>query len=203
MCARRNRLASALAVVIWLAIAPAWAGAEAARPPAESMAKLENIFAAVADGLWTASDEAWHVGRHDVSIELCRMIVEIDPAFADAYSVGALLLASAERDAEAVAMYERAIAALPGQYAPRFDLGMHYYGQKEYAKAEKQFSEAVKASAPAHVWKMLAHSREKLGRLPDALAAWDKVRELTPSDPVIESNVKRLEGKLSGGTGAH
>jgi tetratricopeptide (TPR) repeat protein len=120
------------------------------------------------------------------------MITNLDPSFTEAYSLGAWLLWSAGRDTEAIAVYRKAIAANPKNWEPAFDFGMYWYGKRNFAEAESNLALATQNSAPSTVWKMLAHAREKLGRLPEALAAWDKVKELDRSDPVIEQNVRRI-----------
>jgi len=155
------------------------------------------VFRNVADGLWKASEDAWHLGRHDICIELHRVTVEVDPTFAEAYSNAAWLMWSAGRDAEAIAMYQRNIEFNGKDYDPHFDLGMYYYGKKVYLDAEANFAEATRHSAPSQVWKMLAHTREKLGRYEDALETWESVRRMDPHDPVIDQNVRRIQEELT------
>lgn len=167
-------------------------------PPAESISKLEDIFAKVADNLSMEIESAWHEGRLDVCIELSRLVVEVDPSYVEAYGNGAWLLSSAGKDAEAVALYKKGIAANPNRYEVYFELGMYYYRKKDFANAEVNFSAATKHAPPAFVWKILAHSLEKLGRLEDSLAAWDKAKAIDPKDPVIEINMSRIREKLAG-----
>jgi len=164
--------------------------------PAESRSKLEGVFRRTADILWDDTEIAWHAGRHDVCINMHRLITEMDPTFIESYDVGAWLLDSAGRRQEAIAFYNKGIAANPDRYELYFDLGMLYYGGKDHSNAELNFSAAVDRSAPPSVWKMLAHTQEKLGKLSEALAAWEKVRQMNPSDPVIEPNASRIRLKL-------
>jgi tetratricopeptide (TPR) repeat protein len=182
-----------LAMTFLLAIScPVTLAGSAEKPqdiPAASREKLEDIFARVADKLWTQTDDAWHSHRLDVCIGLYRFIVEIDPKFVEAYDQGAWLIWSDGRDAEAKALYLRGIAANPDGYELLFDFGMFYYNKKDFRNAEAQFKAATSKSAPAMVWKMLAHSQEKQGNRRAALDTWRKVKELDPSDPAADRGI--------------
>lgn len=165
-------------------------------PPA-SRQKLENLFAKVADNLWTESDKYWHEGRLDVCVGIHRLIVEIDPTFVEAYDIAAWLLSSDGRDAEAEALYRRGVAANPNRWEPAFDFGMFYYQKKDFNNAEKCLAQSTTKSAPTYVWKMLAHSQEKQGKYGPALETWVKVKSLDPNDPVVDNAIARNKSLLS------
>ena len=166
--------------------------------PAESRSKLESVFRQTVDILWEDTDIVWHEGRHDVCIRLHRLIVEMDPTLIESYDLAAWLLDSADQEQEAIALYRKGIAANPDSYELYFDLGMLYRGKKDDRNAELNFIAATDRSVPAFVWKTLAHSRERLGKLSEALAAWEKAKALDPSDRVIEPNMARVRAKMEG-----
>jgi cytochrome c-type biogenesis protein CcmH/NrfG len=52
------------------------------------------------------------------------------------------------------------------------------------------------ANAPAFVWKTLAHCYERLERYQQSLQAWEKAKQLDPSDGAVEPNMQRVRQKL-------
>jgi tetratricopeptide (TPR) repeat protein len=46
------------------------------------------------------------------------------------------------------------------------------------------------------VWKTLAHCYERLERYQQSLQAWEKAKQLDPSDGAVEPNMQRVRQKL-------
>lgn len=98
------------------------------------------------------------------------------------YNLG-LLERAAERPAEAIAAYTRAIAARPKYLAAINNLGLVYADQDRHAEAEAEYRRAL-AIDPRYTaaWANLARVHAARGRQDDALAAYRQVLEIDPDD---------------------
>jgi tetratricopeptide (TPR) repeat protein len=146
--------------------------------------------------LWDGTEEYWHTGRWDEAIRLCRQIVQIDPAFVEAYNGAAWMLWSMDRDEEAIELYEAGVAANPNRYEVFHDFGMYYYHRHKWDEAAEQFRESVEADAPMYYQHMLPNSLERGGRLAEALAEWRALLERFPDDPIAKRHIEALKEQL-------
>src|SRR5262245_24968423 len=83
-------LIAALAVMTGSALAQGTKPTEA--PLVSSKVQVNAIVSKVVDGLWEESDHFWHEGDYNRIIDLCRLMVEADPSFNEAYANAAYLL---------------------------------------------------------------------------------------------------------------
>jgi tetratricopeptide (TPR) repeat protein len=90
--------------------------------------------------------------------------------------------------ARAIQVYQRGIRLNPNRYDLYYDLGFAYFNKRQYEQALPYLEKAVQfANAPAFVWKTLAHCYERLERYQQSLRAWEKAKQLDPSDGAVET----------------
>ena len=204
-------LAAGAALLGALVPAPAWAQAAkpgvAARKPVtlkEAVVQVDGITGRVVDQLWVQVDKYWHDGDYNRIVELCRLCVEADPHFLEAYSAGAWLLWSLDRTGEADAFLKQGVAANPNRYDLHFDFGSHLVRTKRDRDALPYLQAATRhKNAPAQAWSVLAHCYRRLGRLDEALATWQTVVKRFPNFAAGPPNLRRIQEmkRNSGGSG--
>jgi tetratricopeptide (TPR) repeat protein len=172
-----------------------------AQPSAKPPAQVDAILDDVVDRLWTRGDWYWHEGRYEERVALDRLVIRMEPRFAEAYGTAGWLLESLGRDQEALALYRQAVAAVPDRWETHEDLGMFHYQHKEYEAAAAAFKQATQQpGAPAYSWKMLAHSYERIGDLERSVAAWEEAGRVAPDDGAVAVNLRRVRARLNGAT---
>lgn len=154
---------------------------------------------AAAGLLWVRCDEFFHSGDYDAILPLVRLITWLDPHADNVYITGAWHLAynftdSSERSDRryippAQALLDEGIQNNFHIFDVKFEKGWQNYDKiKDYYAAAKAFrlaletkpikgSEDYPYGAPLRVHHILAHTYEKMGRLPDALYEWQKALE--------------------------
>lgn len=161
---------------------------------AERMVAEERDF--LTDVLWIGVDEYFHTGDWQSCVRLCDEVTLLDPQFVEAYTSAAWVLWNYDRDKEAVATYERGLAANPESAELAFDFGFYYRDRKQYDKAISMFRQAVKNGATQTQQHMLPNTLEQAGRKAEALAEWRQLLRRFPKDPVAKNKIARLEREL-------
>jgi tetratricopeptide (TPR) repeat protein len=195
-----SRLIYALLLIVAV-IAPATpvrAEDQAQRIPKESLEKLEDVFADVANNLRMQSDEYFHEGDYERAISAMRLIAEMDPTDDQAYAVASWLLDSEGKEAEGIALLELGLARNKDRYELYAELGQRYFHMERYAEAARYFQSALKfKDCPVMYWHMLAHSYEKSGLLEKCIETWQHAGELEPGSVVVKNNLERVQKKLA------
>ncbi|MCS7191295.1 MAG: tetratricopeptide repeat protein [Fimbriimonadales bacterium] len=143
------------------------------------------------------ADEYWHDGQHYKTMALMFVLIEYDPHDVENISGLAWLLDGYGETARAIQVYQRGIRLNPNRYDIYYDLGYAYFNKRQYEQALPYLEKAVTfANVPPFVWKTLAHCYERLGQLEKSLQAWQKVKQLDPSDGAVELNMQRVRKKL-------
>ncbi len=154
---------------------------------------------AAAGLLWVRCDEFFHSGDYDAILPLVRLITWLDPHADNIYVTGAWHLAynftdSSERSdrryiAPAQALLDEGILNNMGIPDIKFEKGWQNYDKiKDYAAAEKAFLMADQTKpmvggddypygSPLKTMHILAHTYEKQGKIPEALATWNRAIE--------------------------
>jgi tetratricopeptide (TPR) repeat protein len=170
---------------------------------------------AAAGLLWVRCDEFFHSGDYDAILPLVRLITWLDPHADNIYVTGAWHLAynftdSSERSdrryiAPAQALLDEGIRNNMGIPDIKFEKGWQAYDKiKDYLLAEKAFVMAEETKpmresddypwgAPLKTLHILAHTYEKEGKLPLALATWK--RAIERSKQMIAKNDKDYSTK--------
>ncbi len=168
---------------------------------------------AAAGLLWVRCDEFFHSGDYDAILPLVRLITWLDPHADNIFITGAWHLAynftdSSERSdrryiAPSQALLKEGVAKNPDISDIRFELGWQNYDKiKDFQTAADAFTLALQTKpnpkneefpygAPLKVWHILAHTYEKMGRIPEAVATWNKALERS------EAQLKKTPGDFS------
>ncbi len=168
-----------------------------AKPPEAVQRKLTAIRELTQYRLVQLADEYWHDGLHYKTMALMFVFIEYDPH--DVENIGSLawLLDGYGNHARAIQVYQRGIRLNPNRYDIYYDLGFAYFNKRQYEQALPYLEKAVTFNdAPQFAWKTLAHCYERLGRLQQSLQAWEKAKQLDPSDGAVEPNLQRVRKKL-------
>src|SRR5262249_3969475 len=80
----------------------------AAASPPQSQADVAHVVDQIVDRVWERGDYYWHNGRYTDRIATDKLVIQMDPTFAEAYSTAGFLLENTGKEAEALAMYQRA-----------------------------------------------------------------------------------------------
>ena len=157
---------------------------------------------AAAGLLWVRCDEFFHSGDYDAILPLVRMITKLDPHADNVYVTGAWHLAynftdSSERSdrryiAPSQALLDEGIRNNPAIPDIKFEKGWQNFDKiKDYTTAAKAFQMAIAGpkgdeksvskdsddypyAAPLKTLHVLAHTYIRMGRIPDAIAEWDR-----------------------------
>jgi tetratricopeptide (TPR) repeat protein len=192
-----------------LLMASAYGAAKQAPPgpgPVEQAAE-RNIAAVrdtMVDALWVKTDEYWHGQENPANlgavIEICRMEIELDPHFSDAYSVGAWLSLQQRQDQQALDFFKRGVAANPDDYELLHEFGLRYYimTKRDPKGALPYLKRAAELPSPAPIKHTYAHALARAGQPEAAAAEWRRILKQFPDDPVAIREVKKLEAGKAG-----
>jgi tetratricopeptide (TPR) repeat protein len=167
------------------------------KPPEAVERKLTALRQLTEYRLVQLADEYWHEGHHYKTMALMFVLMEYDPHDVENISGLAWLLDGYGETARAIQVYQRGIRLNPNRYDLYYDLGFAYFNKRQYERALPYLEKAVQfANAPAFVWKTLAHCYERFERYQQSLQAWEKAKQLDPSDGAVEPNMQRVRQKL-------
>lgn len=168
---------------------------------------------AAAGLLWVRCDEFFHSGDYDAILPLVRLITWLDPHADNVYSTGAWHLDynftdSSERSdrryiAPALSLLDEGIVNNMTIPDIKFEKGWQCFDKvKDYNAAVAAYQLAIEGphkdgrqstgdyapyACPLKCLHMLAHTYEHMGRIPDALEAWqkalDRSREMLDKNP--------------------
>jgi Tfp pilus assembly protein PilF len=167
------------------------------QPSREVQGRLDAICDLIQYRLVQLSDHYWHEGHHYKTMALLFVLIEYDPHDVESYASLGWMLDSYGHTTRAFQVYERGIRANPNQYDLYFEAGFWYSQKGDYSRARAYLEKAVSfPDAPILVWKTLAHTCEKMGDLKRSLEAWQKAKELDPTDGAVDLNMARVRRKL-------
>jgi len=172
---------------------------------------------AAAGLLWVRCDEFFHSGDYDAILPLVRVITWLDPHADNIYVTGAWHLDynftdSSERSdrryiAPAMALLDEGIRNNMNIPDIKFEKGWHNYDKvKDFTFAEQAFlladqtpplkeSDDYPYGSPLKTLHILAHTYEKQGRIPEALATWQRALDRSAETMARKKNdysVKQL-----------
>jgi tetratricopeptide (TPR) repeat protein len=167
------------------------------QPPRETQQRLDALRDLIQYRLVQLSDHYWHEGHHYKTMALLFVLIEYDPHDVESYASLGWLLDSYGHTARGFQVYERGIRANPNRYDLYFEAGFWYFRKGEYNRARAYLEKAVSfPNVPIFVWKTLAHTCEKMGDLKRSLEAWQKAKEIDPTDGAVDLNMTRVRRKL-------
>jgi serine/threonine protein kinase/tetratricopeptide (TPR) repeat protein len=128
-------------------------------------------------------------GDYNAAIPLFRQILKGEPDNMEAYQLLAQALASANRRAEAEAVFQQAIRLRPGYWPMHNMLGLFYMDQHNYSGAEQELSSAA-ALAPrlGLIYSNLGALYFAMNRWPEAAASFEKSLAIE-QEPLAQANL--------------
>ena len=151
------------------------------------------------DYLWRRSDAAFHAGDYPRAIELHRAIVAADPADFESFGVGAWLLWSMDKRAEADAFIAQGLKENPDNWEMWDAAGKQYGLEKDYPKERDAYGKAVALAgkdADMMMVRRFAHATQNAGDLSGSATIWRGLVEAYPTDAVNKNNLARVEKSL-------
>ena len=152
------------------------------------------------DYLWRRSDVAFHAGDYPRAISLHRAIVTIDPTDVESYGVGAWLLWSIDKKAEADAFILQGLKDNPDNWE-MWDTAAKQYGlEKNYAQERDSYSRAVDLAgkdADQMLRRRFAHASENAGDLSGSAEVWRGLVADFPNEAVNKNNLARVEAAMA------
>jgi tetratricopeptide (TPR) repeat protein len=112
---------------------------------------------------------------------LVRRAVELDPANTDALYELASMLRMLRRYDEAMELLERYRHLVPGDFQALADIGRCLSGLQRYAEAESVLRRALQGLDDANTHFDLGVALDRLGRLPEAIAEYQRALERNPN----------------------
>lgn len=195
MCRKAARAAAALALLPFLAAAPAQArglfgGKPAAKPDAPAAAAPSAKPAPITPAERAAADRLEPLAR---AAFWARMTTR-DPTDADAQLRLASALRTIGRYDEAGAAAEKALALQPGSEEAMLEFGRARIGAAQGFYAVEPLTRA--AAAAPHDWRphsLLGVALEQVKRTADARAEYGRALQLSPDNPAVLSNLALLD----------
>jgi tetratricopeptide (TPR) repeat protein len=134
--------------------------------------------------------------------QLVEMTTALDPDFLDAYLLGGLFLVIARQFPQAVAIYEKGIAARPEAWQIPHDLGRLYFLElHDNEKALRWWEVANRLPGrPEYLPRFLARLYAKTGALETALELWQAMYEGSDNDWVrktAKQEMQKIRTRLS------
>jgi tetratricopeptide (TPR) repeat protein len=215
---RRGALGAALTLAAMIAVVPlslalerraAPSGGGAGAPPILPRASvlrplLLGFHPLAADLYWLRTIQ--YFGAHIRTDEqvphlhgLVDLVTSLDPHFIDAYQLGGLLLAIAKRFPEAVAIYEKGIAANPERWELPHDLGRLYFlDLKDEAQALRWWEVTDRLPGrPHYVPRFMARLYAKTGSLQTAFELWKAMYEGSDNEWVRKTAKQEMQKILA------
>jgi tetratricopeptide (TPR) repeat protein len=186
------------------AIAAALETPTVAAPPAGAIQDISapdfpttDIWDQAADVCTAEGDWWWHQGDYDQAIRCHEAALFFDPTYTDDYAVIAWLQWSLGRPATAIRVLNRGVAAAPQDPNAYFNLGHHYFNIRQYDAALGPLRRAVELGGDILCRRTYAHCLEHLGQLQAALAQWDEILRIDPTDGVARINRQHVAERLA------
>ncbi|MBK9161881.1 MAG: tetratricopeptide repeat protein [Nitrosomonadales bacterium] len=145
------------------------------------------------DLLYEAAMQADKLGKHQVSEQLLRKLIQIKPDHAHAYNaLGFSLLERNERVPEAVALVEKALQLAPDDAAIMDSVGWGYYRLGRLDDSVKMLRKAFGANADAEIASHLGEVLWVRGDKLEARKIWQDSLKTNPGNEVLQAVMKRF-----------
>jgi tetratricopeptide (TPR) repeat protein len=196
-----SRIIAVVTISLGLAACPAyvWAAPAQGAGPVETQAEqqIAQVRDTIVDALWLKTDEYWHAGNPAPAIDICRMVIELDPHFVEAYSVGAWVALSLPepRENDALQFYQQGIARNPQSYELLHEFGFQYYMLRKHdlQAALPYLKRAAELAPTAPIKHTYAHALAQAGKPQEAAAEWLKILTQFPNDAVARKELAKLQ----------
>ena len=165
----------------------------------QAVMQVDGITSGVVDKLWSETDVYWHHGDYYRIVDLCRLTVEAEPSFNEAYSAGAYLIWSLGDPKGADDLLEYGISRTKNKTELYADLGRHFNFTKRYDAAETYLKKAISFPDAGPVpYTQLAFSYKKRKMYPEAVKVWEQVVKKFPTFPSGPANLAGARAAAKG-----
>ncbi|GEM_PF-5115955 len=178
----------------------------AGTPKAAESELADVILAQAMENIWSGSDEHFHRGEWNHTVNLNRIIVQAEPWRDECFANSAYLLWSSDRNDEAIAFLKQGIDVNPKSYPLLDELGYHYaVNLKQPIEGIPYYERAMKTKPPQlkfYTAHNLARAYEKTNQWDKALKLWEiavdmQVAPSIPNNPIAEQGIRRVKAKLA------
>ena len=120
--------------------------------------------------------------------QLVDITTSLDPQFLDAYQYGGLFLSIARQYANAIAIYEKGVAANPNAWQLPHDLGRLYFLElRDYPQALHWWTIADRLPGrPHYIPRFLIRLQAKVGHVETALELWQQMYKQSENEAIRE-----------------
>ncbi len=126
------------------------------------------------------------LGRHEEAVAAYRRVIELEPRQAVPWNSLGMVYRALNRLDDSIAAYERAIELDPDYGWPYHNLGLIYEQRGEYDSALNRYQQAIERHLQdgdrAAAWEHVGHIHTARQQLDDAVAAYRRATELSPTD---------------------
>jgi pentatricopeptide repeat protein len=130
--------------------------------------------------------------------QLVDMTTSLDQHFLDAYQYGGLFLVIAKQFPQAIAIYEKGIAANPTEWQLPHDLGRLYYLElQDYESALRWWQVTDRLPGrPHYIPRFLIRLQAKTGHLETALELWQQMLERSDNEAIRATARREIQNLL-------
>lgn len=183
----------------------AWAGAAPLLPRATILRPLLLGFHPLAADLyWLRTIQYFgeHIqtdGQYPYLHPLVDLVTSLDPHFVEAFQLGGLFLVIGKRFPEAIAIYEKGIAANPERWELPHDLGRLYFLElRDDAQALRWWQVAERLPGrPHYLPRFIARLYTKTGALETAFELWKNIYESSDNEWVRKTAEREMRKILA------
>lgn len=166
-------------------------------PKGSSQLQVTGMINAVVDGLWDTGDRYFHDGDYVRVISLCRICVEADQSFDEAYSSAGYLLWSMGENGSAEALLEYGTRRSKNPGALNSEMGMQLFRTNNHAAALPYLKKATQlGGVEVSTFATLGHCYTKLKKYDEAVQVWKQIVAKFPSFPAGPKNLRDAEERL-------
>lgn len=169
----------------------------------------DAILTKAIEGLKDDSEEHFHIGEYNHSINICRIVVQGNPREVNSFSNAAYLYWSTGQNDAAIDILKKGLAANTDNYYMYDELGSFYFLRiKDYPTAITYYEQAVKFKCPFFTWTALGHCYEKVNQWEKAVKAWESASNYVggngmpasvarQNSQMIQNNLRRVRAELA------
>jgi tetratricopeptide (TPR) repeat protein len=159
--------------------------------------RLQQIWRHVENRM-TDQDDIWFgLGDYLACINLLRYMNSESPTDYEYATNLGWMLENVENYDQALVVYVRYRKDNTGMPDAPFPEANFYFSRKAYAKVPPLLEGSIVQKPHPNSYRLLAHSYEKLGLLPDALKVWKQLVSDHPEDGAAKVNLKKTEDRIS------
>jgi tetratricopeptide (TPR) repeat protein len=183
------------------ALAASFAGAESHSKGAVGVQSKDRV-----DAIWSYADarldsqmDTWFDdGEFPKDIQLLRLTTQLRPSDYESWTNLGWMLENVQDWDGALQVYKEYQANNPHDSDGALPLGEYYFRMKKFALVPPLFEPAIARRPHPHpnVFRILAHSYERLGKFSDAERVWKSYIAIAPKDDAAKNNLMRVEKKL-------